>query len=77
MEGTAAETGEDFFRSLVRNLAEVLGVKGAWVTEYLPQANSLRALAFWSSGEWIEGYEYELEGTPCERVILEKDLVFF
>ena len=77
VEGTAAETGENFFRSLVRNLAQVLGVKGAWVTEYLPDKYQLSALAFWNAGEWIEDYTYDLPGTPCERVIVEKDLVFF
>ena len=34
MEGTAAETGENFFKALVENLAKVLNIKGAWVTEY-------------------------------------------
>ena len=69
MEGTAGETGEAFFRSLVRNLAEALGTFGAWVTDYLPEARRLRARAFWLGGRFVEHYEYDLAGTPCERVI--------
>ena len=37
-EGTASETGERFFMALVENLARALGTRGAWVTEYLPDA---------------------------------------
>ena len=44
VEGTASETGTEFFRALVRNLAAVMGTAGAWVTEYLPEPRKLRAL---------------------------------
>jgi hypothetical protein len=47
VEGTASETGTEFFRALVRNLAAVMGTTGAWVTEYLPETKRLRPLAFW------------------------------
>jgi hypothetical protein len=48
VEGTASETGAEFFRMLVKNLAAALGTAGAWVTEYLPKEKKLRALAMWS-----------------------------
>ncbi|MFU8861848.1 MAG: hypothetical protein ACNA8K_15640 [Cyclonatronaceae bacterium] len=35
LAGTAAHTGDEFFKSLVENLAKVLGTSGAWVTEFL------------------------------------------
>jgi PAS domain S-box-containing protein len=76
-EGTAADTGEAFFRVLVQNLAEALGVNGAWVTEYLEATNQLRALAFHMDGDWIDGYAIDLAGTPCERVIASQQLVHF
>jgi PAS domain S-box-containing protein len=69
VEGAASETGEAFFRSLVKNLSEALGTYGAWVTDYLPEARRLRARAFWIGGGFVEHYEYELAGTPCEPVI--------
>jgi hypothetical protein len=43
VEGTVSETGTEFFRALVKNLAAVMDTTGAWVTEYLPEANRLRA----------------------------------
>lgn len=74
MEGTAGETGEGFFRSLVKSLSIVLGTKGAWVTEYLHESRKLNSLGFWLSGEWIDEYVYDVEGTPCEIVVDGKDL---
>ncbi len=53
LEGTASETGERFFKALVDNLARALGTHGAWVTEYLPQTRSLRALAFRMGDQWV------------------------
>jgi PAS domain S-box-containing protein len=70
---TAAETGEQFFRELVKNLVKVLGVKGAWVTEFLEKANRLNALAFYLDQDFVPHYEYDIKGTPCEPVIKEKD----
>jgi PAS domain S-box-containing protein len=69
LQGTARETGERFFKALVENLARALGTHGAWVTEYLPQTRRLRALAFWLGGNWIQGWEMPIDGTPCEAVI--------
>lgn len=43
LEGTVRETGAEFFRALVRNLASALDTLGAWVTEYDQQRQRLRA----------------------------------
>lgn len=77
MEGTAAETGQGFFQLLVRNLAEVLDTYGAWVTEYLPQTDQLRARAFWFGDGYVEDYLHHVAGTPCERVIRTGQTVHF
>ena len=75
IEGTASETGTEFFRALVRNLATVMGTMGAWVTEYLPAARRLRAYAFWLDGRFVENFEYNIAGTACEPVVESKKLV--
>jgi PAS domain S-box-containing protein len=74
VEGTATETGELFFQALVRNLAKVLGTKGAWVTEYFPDERRLRALAFWMQDAFIP-WEGVIDGSPCERVVSEERLL--
>lgn len=72
-DGTASETGSGFFRALVKNLSQALGTHGAWVTEYLPEIKHLRALAFWLGEGYIEHYEYDIRGTPCEVMLKEKN----
>jgi PAS domain S-box-containing protein len=74
LEGTASHTGNEFFRALVKSLAEALHTKGAWVTEFLPGKNRLRALAFWMEDHFVDAYEYDIPGTPCENVVTEQRL---
>ncbi len=75
VEGTVAETGAEFFRALVKNLAAVMGTLGAWVTEYLPEQQRLRAHAFWLKGEFVENFEYHIAGTACAPVVEAKKLI--
>ena len=75
LEGTATETGAEFFKALVKNLAAALNTQGAWVTEYFPESRRLKALAFWMGGQWLDGWEMVVDGTPCERVIDERCLI--
>jgi len=75
LEGTATETGEQFFKALVENLVAALNTHGAWVTEYFPESRRLKALAFWMGGQWLKDWEMVVNGTPCERVIDERCLI--
>jgi PAS domain S-box-containing protein len=75
LEGTSSETGTQFFRALVRNLAHALGTMGAWVTEYLPAEQKLRALAMWLHDGFVEHYEYSIEGTACQAVVEARKLI--
>ena len=74
-DGTAAEIGSRFFRAVVKNLSEALGTYGAWVTEYLVEARRLRALAFWLGGDFVDHYEYDIAGTPCEAPLKNKSFL--
>jgi PAS domain S-box-containing protein len=77
LEGTATETGERFFAALVENLARALNTHGAWVTEYIEEQRRLKALAFWMGGQWIHGWEMNIDGTPCAEVIYQRCLIHF
>jgi len=66
---TATKIGTDFFDAIVEQLSGSLDCWGAWVTQWVPEANQLKPLAFWANGEHIERGLYPIEGTPCERVI--------
>lgn len=75
VQGTVSETGVEFFRALVKNLAAVMNTVGAWVTEYLSEPKRLRAYAFWLNGSFVENYEYAIAGTACEAVVEARRLV--
>jgi PAS domain S-box-containing protein len=68
VEGTARSTGQEFFQSLVRHLAEAVGVRYAFVAEF---AGALRArtLAFWFRDRITDNIEFDVVGTPCEDVV--------
>ncbi|MDM9381306.1 PAS domain S-box protein [Chlorogloeopsis sp. ULAP01] len=70
VEGTAAKTGDEFFSSCVRYLAQVLQVHHAVVTECIDETKTkARTLAVWLDKQSEENFEYEVRGTPCEQVL--------
>ena len=69
VEGTATASGDEFFQSLVRHLASVLGVRYAFVAEFAEVTTRVRTLSFWSGDDLRDNVEYELAGTPCAEVV--------
>src|SRR5882762_4553924 len=67
VEGTAAATGDDFFRSLARHAAQALGARYAFAAETLSEMES-RSLAYWEGTGFGDGFSYRFLGTPCLRV---------
>jgi len=67
VEGTAS-TGQAFFESLVRAIAEAFGTRDAVIAELLPGGRRARTLAYWSNGGRAPDVEWDLDGTPCEHV---------
>lgn len=78
VEGTASVTGEAFFRSLVRSLAEVLGVQYALVSGCIDSPPTrVCTFAFWHGQEFGENSEYDLYGTPCEQVFKGQGCLYY
>jgi signal transduction histidine kinase len=70
VEGTVSVTGVDFFRSLVRSLAQALDVRYAFISECMnAPPTRVHSFAFWQGDEFGEEFEYDLQGTPCERIV--------
>jgi PAS domain S-box-containing protein len=69
MEGTAATTGQEFFRSCARYLAEVLQAPYVLINQLSPDHQTAKTLAFWMGEEFGENFEYSLLGTPCHVAI--------
>src|SRR5450432_3857615 len=71
-EGTASETGERFFHSLVDNLRSALGTMGAWVATLDDSGATLSAVSMRLRDDWLDGFTYPIEGTPCETALSER-----
>ncbi len=69
LAATTADLGHDFFRTLVKQLAEAFRVTCAMVGEMLPEQDSIRTLAFWSGGTFQDDVTYPLRGTPCHNTV--------
>jgi formate hydrogenlyase transcriptional activator len=69
VEGVEAETGEGFFRSLVRCVTEALAVSYAFVSSLDAERGVFRTLAVWGHGQLLDNFELPLAGTPCEGVL--------
>ncbi|MDS4030993.1 MAG: sigma 54-interacting transcriptional regulator [Candidatus Contendobacter sp.] len=69
VEGTVTATGTEFFHALVRELAQALNVRHAFVSELLESKTRVRTLAFWFGDKPVENIEFDLDGSPCEIVI--------
>ena len=71
VEGTAAHTGEEFFRTCVKSLATALEVAHVLIAEVddsqseTPRAN---VIASWMNTDFGETFQYDLRGTPCHNV---------
>jgi diguanylate cyclase (GGDEF)-like protein/PAS domain S-box-containing protein len=70
IRAVCAVTGDEFFRSLVRTLAEAFGVRYAFVSEAVdPEARRVRLVSVYRDSEHDEGVEYNVEDTPCATVV--------
>ncbi|HYE78389.1 MAG TPA: PAS domain S-box protein [bacterium] len=59
---------ESYFQSMAANLASALDARYIFIGEVLPGTQRVRTLALWDGETFIEGIEYDLEGTPCAQV---------
>jgi GAF domain-containing protein len=68
-EGTAAQTGQAFFREFVRRLAHALDSRYAFASRFDAANTRAHVIALWDGAALQEGMEYPLPGSPCENVL--------
>ena len=69
-EGTSAVIGGDFFRSLVYHIILSTGIRYAIVTECTNIAKTrVRTMVYIERDKFLDNFEYDLTGTPCEIVM--------
>jgi len=70
VEGTASETGDEFFASLVTHLTSTLHVQYAVISEVLEVPfRKIRTLAVSAGDILIDNFEYDLDHTPCATAL--------
>jgi hypothetical protein len=70
IEGTASETGDEFFASLVTHLTSTLPVQYAVIGEVLEgRLRMFRTFAVSAGGTLVDNFEYELAHTPCATAL--------
>jgi PAS domain S-box-containing protein len=69
-EGTAPVIGGDFFKSLAYHVIISTGIRYAIVTECANAAKTrVRTLVYIEREQFLDNFEYDLTGTPCEIVM--------
>ncbi len=71
VEGTSAQTGNEFFQSLVRHLASALPARCAMVSEILEGSDSkCRIIARWNGEEIVTDHQYGVTRSPYEELLM-------
>jgi len=77
LEGTAGAIGDQFFHSLVQQLAAALDARYALVGEFVGETHTrVRTIAVWGGAAFLDNFEYSISGAPCEGV-LDSDQWFY
>lgn len=71
LEGVATNVGEEFFPSLVQQLATSLGMDYAYISELSEEGDRFRSKAGWGKGQPLPPFDVPLQG-PCETVLSRK-----
>ena len=71
VEGVESKVGEQFFPSLVQQLATALGVDYAYISELSEDGTRFRSLAGWGKGRPFPQFDVPAHG-PCETVLTRK-----
>ena len=78
-KGLSAKTGKPFFISLVEYIAATLGADVVTVCELeeIETQTIMKTIAVWINNRLGENFIYDVAGTPCERVVKEKQTISY
>src|SRR5690606_18806818 len=75
LENTSSTVGEEYFKSLVKNLALTLNVHFSFICQ-IHNRKKAAVIAAWDGDHYIEPYEYGIDDTPCEG-LLENEIIYY
>jgi PAS domain S-box-containing protein len=69
-QASAALTGQEFFRSIMRSLAAAFELQAVFVAECADYPTTrVRILAEWDRGRFTDSRDFQLAGTPCKDTV--------
>jgi len=68
LESTTGRYGQEFMDNLTREIAGWFGVDAVIVSKFDYETGVATAVAMNMDGKKVEGYQYPIKGSPCERV---------
>jgi PAS domain S-box-containing protein len=71
-----SQTGEEFLKVFVKNLASAMNAKYAAVMEVFNEGKNIRIIANWDNKHYGQNFEYPIADTPCE-IVMQKGLFLF
>ncbi|MFQ5630380.1 MAG: PAS domain S-box protein [bacterium] len=72
-KGVSAATGDTFFRSLVKHLADALNADYAFIGVYEKKpVEQVTTIVVYADGKMADNITYELADSPCENVVGQK-----
>lgn len=76
-EALSSVSGTDFYRALMQSLSSILGTRDNLVCYCVgdPPTHA-RTLAYYSNGQFLDNFEYDLAGTSCAAVIEREEIVY-
>jgi len=78
VEGTSFSLGEDFFYSLVQNIANAFHTPIVLAAELIDECQgACRTLAIWKDSGFEGNFEFSISGKPCEEVYANKDIAYY
>jgi PAS domain S-box-containing protein len=78
LKGTVRNGGEEFVENLARDLCAALNVKYAMICLLTGEKRDrVKTFSMWSPDGYMEMFEYALEGTSCEKVLIQEDCLYF
>ena len=76
MEGIANSIGEDFFTSVIQQLAQAITADYTFIGRLDPSLQRVRTLALCQGTEISDNFEYDLADTPCENVVADDVCIY-
>ena len=76
-EALSSVSGTDFYRALMQSLSSILGTRDNLVCYCVGDPPTrARTLAYYSNGQFLDNFEYDLAGTSCAAVIEREEIVY-